>query len=79
LQIARLMFDCTVQPFERKSAQWEAGRELFLARFPDSRITFGLGDFTLYRLQFVGGTYVAGFGRAMDIAPQDIRQVAESV
>jgi hypothetical protein len=48
-----------------------------LARFPDSRVTFGLGDFTLYRLQFVAGTYVAGFGRAMDIEPQDIRRLAE--
>ena len=78
LQIERLMFDCTVQPFERKSAEWAAGRELYLARFPDSRVTFGLGDFTLYRLQFVAGTYVAGFGRAMDIEPQDIRRLAES-
>jgi hypothetical protein len=73
------MFDCTVQPFERKSAEWEAGRALYLARFPDSRVTFGLGDFTLYRLQFVAGTYVAGFGRAMDIEPEDIRRLAESV
>jgi putative heme iron utilization protein len=77
LQIKRLMFDCSVQPFERKSPDWEAGRELFLARFPDSRITFGLGDFTLYRLQFIAGTYVAGFGRAMDIEPPDIRRLAE--
>ena len=79
LQIERLMFDCTVHPFERKSAEWEAGRALYLARFPDSRVTFGLGDFTLYRLQFVAGTYVAGFGRAMDIEPQDIRRLAEPV
>jgi putative heme iron utilization protein len=77
LQIQRLMFDCTVHPFERKSAEWEAGRGLFLTRFPDSRITFNLGDFTLYRLQFVTGTYVAGFGRAMDIEPEDIRRLAE--
>ena len=27
LQMERLMFDCTVQPFERKSPEWEAGRE----------------------------------------------------
>jgi putative heme iron utilization protein len=79
LQIERLMLDCTVQPFERKSAECEAGRELYLARFPDSRITFKLGDFTLYRLQFVAGTYVAGFGRAMNIEPRDIRRLAEPV
>src|SRR6187401_249977 len=28
LQIERLMFDCAVHPFERKSAEWEAGRAL---------------------------------------------------
>jgi putative heme iron utilization protein len=78
-QIVRLMFDCTVQPLERKSAEWQAGRELYLARFPDSRITFKLGDFTLYRLQFVAGTCVAGFGRAMEIDPKDIRRLAEPV
>ena len=77
LQIERLMFDCTVHPYERKSPDWEAGRALYLARFPDSRITFNLGDFTLYRLDFVAGTYVAGFGRAMDIEPGDLKRLAE--
>ncbi len=76
LQIERLMFDCTVTPYVRQSAEWESGRELYLGRFPDSRITFKLGDFTLYRLDFVAGTYVAGFGRAMDIEPKDIPRLA---
>jgi putative heme iron utilization protein len=78
LQIERLMLDCTVQPLERGGTEWEAGRELYLARFPDSRITFRLGDFTLYRLQFMAGAYVAGFGRAMDIGPKDLRRLAET-
>jgi heme iron utilization protein len=76
LQIKRASFECNVQPLERNSEPWAAGRERYLARFPDSRITFRLGDFTLYRLDFRQGLLVAGFGRAVDIAPRDIAKLA---
>jgi len=76
LQIKRASFECDVQPLERNSEAWAAGRERYLVRFPDSRITFRLGDFTLYRLDFRQGLLVAGFGRAMDIAPRDIAKLA---
>jgi putative heme iron utilization protein len=76
LQIKRASFECVVQPLERNSEPWAAGRERYLARFPDSRITFRLGDFTLYRLDFRQGLLVAGFGRAVDIAPRDIAKLA---
>jgi hypothetical protein len=75
LQIKRVSFECGVHPLERESEPWAAGRELYLARFPGSRITFRLGDFTLYRLEFRQGLLVAGFGRAMDIAPKDIAKL----
>jgi hypothetical protein len=77
LQIKRATFECIVRPVVRDSAAWEAGRALYLERFPDSRITFRLGDFTLYRLEFQSGLYVAGFGRAMGIEPRDIKRLAE--
>jgi heme iron utilization protein len=76
LQIKRASFECDVLPLERNSEPWAAGRERYLARFPDSRITFRLGDFTLYRLDFRQGLLVAGFGRAVDIAPRDIPKLA---
>jgi len=76
LQIKRASFECDVQPLERNSETWAVGRERYLARFPDSRITFRLGDFTLYRLDFRQGLLVAGFGRAVDIAPRDIAKLA---
>jgi hypothetical protein len=75
LQIKRVSFECDVHPLVRESEPWAAGRERYLARFPDSRITFRLGDFTLYRLEFRQGVLVAGFGRAMDLAPKDIAQL----
>ena len=77
LQIKRATFECVVRPIVRNSAEWEAGRAVYLERFPDSNITFKLGDFTLYRLEFQSGLYVAGFGRAMEIEPRDIKRLAE--
>lgn len=76
LQIKRVSFECDVRPLPRDGEAWLAGRERYLARFPDGRITFRLGDFTLYRLDFRQGLLVAGFGRAMEIAPGDIRKLA---
>jgi len=76
LQIKRMSFECDVHPLVRESDAWTAGRERYLARFPDSRITFRLSDFTLYRLEFRQGLLVAGFGRAMEIAPKDIARLA---
>jgi hypothetical protein len=76
LQIKRAMFDCIVYPLERKTPAWEEGRRWYLERFPDSSITFNLGDFTLYRLEFRAGLWVGGFGRAVEIAHEDIAKLA---
>lgn len=76
LQIRRVSFECDVHPLEREGAEWQAGRERYLARFPGSRITFRLRDFTLYRLEFRQGLLVAGFGRAMELAPRDVAKLA---
>jgi putative heme iron utilization protein len=76
LQIKRATFDCIVQPLERKSPDWEQGRGWYVDRFPDSRITFNLGDFTLYRLEFQRGLWVGGFGRAVEITSGDIAKLA---
>jgi hypothetical protein len=76
LQIKRATFECIVRPLERKCADWEQGRARYVERFPDSRITFNLGDFTLYRLEFQKGLWVGGFGRAVEIEPEDIAKIA---
>jgi putative heme iron utilization protein len=78
LQIERATFECRVHPFERHGEDWTAARDIFLQRFPDSRITFRLGDLTLYRLEFERGLYVGGFGRAVEIQPEDVVSLAES-
>jgi hypothetical protein len=76
LQIKRATFECDVHPLQRDSDAWAAGRGRYVERFPGSRITFRLGDFTLFLLEFRQGLLVAGFGRAIDIAPRDIARLA---
>lgn len=76
LQLRRASFECVVQPLARDGPEWTAARDRYLERFPEARITFRLGDFTLYRLEVQHGLYVAGFGRAMDLEPADIRKLA---
>lgn len=76
LQIKRATFECIVRSLERKSADWEEGRAWYVERFPDSLITFNLGDFTLFRLEFQNGLWVGGFGRAVEIEPEDIAKIA---
>jgi putative heme iron utilization protein len=77
LQLQRVTFECRAEPLERASDAWREARDLYLARFPRSAVTFGLGDFTLYRLAFQSGLYVAGFGRALAIPGRDIARLNE--
>ena len=77
LQLQRVTFDCRVEPLARGSAEWQAGRTCYLARFPGGAVTFELGDFTLHRLVFESGLYVAGFGRAIALPAADIARLAD--
>ncbi|HVN41371.1 MAG TPA: pyridoxamine 5'-phosphate oxidase family protein [Steroidobacteraceae bacterium] len=76
LQLRRATFECVVHPLERASPAWEAAREIYLRRFPDAQITFSLADFTLHRLEFTQGLYVAGFGKAIALPPGDLARLA---
>jgi hypothetical protein len=76
LQIKRASFECVVHPLERNSDEWSAARDRYVEQFPESRITFGLGDFTLHRLEFRQGIWIGGFGKAIEIRPADIGKLA---
>jgi hypothetical protein len=79
LQLQRAMFECRTSALARDTPEWRAGRDLYLERFPAADVTFDLGDFTLFRLDFTSGLYVAGFGRAIAVSPDDIARLAEHV
>jgi putative heme iron utilization protein len=72
LQLKRISFQCRVEAVERESEIWTEVRDRFLERYPSSRMTFKLRDFTMYRLVLEQGRYFGGFGRAVEIEPEDI-------
>ena len=78
LQLKRVMLECVVQPLARDTAEWIAARDLDLERFPSAAISIGLTDFSMYRLALQSGMYVAGFGRAIALPPEDIARLGEA-
>jgi hypothetical protein len=75
-EIPRVRLSGRAVPVPRGSAEYPAARAAFLARFPESEVTFGLADFELYRLPFEGGRLIAGFARTVDLSPETLRRAA---
>jgi heme iron utilization protein len=49
-----------------------AARRRYLDRQPEAEMFAGFGDFAVYRMTLKRAHLVAGFGRIVDIAPQDL-------
>jgi putative heme iron utilization protein len=62
LQLPRLSLQGTVRRIPRDEMEWDAARDLYLAKYPSSRSIFQLGDFHLYDLVVASGRLIAGFG-----------------
>jgi len=75
-EIPRVRLSGRAQPVPRTAAEYPAARAAYLARFPESEVTFTLADFELYRLPFEGGRLVAGFARTVDLRPETLRRAA---
>lgn len=71
-QLARVALQGTVHPIAPDSAAFGASRDEYLTKFPKSAITFGLGDFTLYKLEVESCRFVAGFARTFDLSITEI-------
>ena len=76
LQVARLTVQATVQLLERGTGAFEEASELFVRRLPSTEMTLALGDFSLYRLAFGSGRYVAGFAQAYHVGPETFEELA---
>ena len=75
-EIPRVRLSGRAAHVPRDSASYPAARDAYLARFPDSAVTFTMADFELYWLPFDGGRLVAGFARAVDLRPETLRRAA---
>jgi putative heme iron utilization protein len=47
-------------------------KQLFLKRHPDAERYAGFADFSLYRFEIAAGHMVAGFGRIVDLTPEEL-------
>ncbi len=75
LQVPRVSMEAEANELIRGSSAYEEGKGRYVSRFPDSSVTFELADFRLFELRFMRGRYVEGFARAMDITPQDLKEM----
>ena len=49
---------------DKDTPDYAAARDRYLARFPQSQMTFGLADFSLVRIAPLSARFVAGFAQA---------------
>jgi len=50
----------------------------WLARFPESAVTFELADFAFWRVVPRDARFVAGLGRTFNLSPADLRKAAQA-
>lgn len=77
LRIPRVMLQGRVRRLAKDGADYASGRSVFITRHPSSEMTFSLGDFELYELVPERGRFVAGFGRALNLSPKILSDLAE--
>ena len=75
--MARLTLQATVELLERGTEAFEEASRVFVGRLPSAEMTLGLDDFSLYRLAFDKGRYVAGFAQAYNVGPGTFEEVAK--
>ena len=75
LQVARLTVQATVEVLERDTQPFEDASQVFIGRLPSAEMTLALGDFSLYRLAFGRGRYVAGFAQAYDVGSDTFEEL----
>jgi putative heme iron utilization protein len=62
--LPRVSLQAEARLLPREGSEYESAKAAYLARFPDSAITFELADFSIVVLKPVSARLVAGFGRA---------------
>lgn len=78
LQVARLTVQATVEVMERGTDRFDEARQVFAGRLPSAEMTLELEDFSLYRLAFGRGRYVAGFAQAFNVGPETFEELSQS-
>jgi putative heme iron utilization protein len=67
LEGARIMLMGTAEPVDDNDI-----RRRYLVRQPEAEMYVGFADFSFYRMALKGAHLVAGFGRIVDLKPEDV-------
>jgi heme iron utilization protein len=76
LQLARLSVQARVDLIERDTDSFAGASRVLVDRLPSAAMTLELADFSLYRLTFGRGRFVAGFAQAYNVGPETFDEVA---
>jgi putative heme iron utilization protein len=74
--LARISLQGTAEKVTNADSHYGRVRNMYLRRFPEAEKLFSLGDFSLWRIRPKAGRFVAGFGQAFNIKPEDLHKVA---
>jgi heme iron utilization protein len=74
--LVRLSIQGTAEMIPRHAPDYLHLKEIYLSRFPEAENLFSLGDFNLWRINPMGGRFVAGFGRAFNLVPEILMKVS---
>ena len=77
--VTTVELDPTAQEIARDAPEYERARKLYLTRHPQAEMLFGFGDFALFELRILGARFVAGFGAAFDVRPDEIDEALEGL
>jgi putative heme iron utilization protein len=67
--LARVTMQGHATQLSASSAEYDPAKSAYLSRFPDSAMMFDLPDFSLFAIRPRSIRFIAGFARAMTIAP----------
>ncbi|MFT3953253.1 MAG: pyridoxamine 5'-phosphate oxidase family protein [Piscinibacter sp.] len=62
--LPRVSLQVEARMLPREGTEYDAAKAAYLARFPDSAVTFELADFSIVALKPLSARLVAGFARA---------------
>jgi len=76
--LPRLTLKGRTVPLEHGTPHFEAARNIYLGKFPDAELRFGLPDFVLFVFVPEEGRVVGGFARAGRVSPAQLVEAASS-
>ena len=68
LSLARVALQATASQLARGGEEYAQAKARFLEKLPSAEIMFALPDFDLFRVQPRRARFIAGFGRAFEVA-----------